>query len=261
MKRLLALGFLIVSQAIAAGSEADEQLILATYKLFNERSTATCLVVSRPGNEEKKTAGFIVTADHVFDQMGGNSCQLVARSPEKNGAYTRKEFRIEIRQNGKNLWQKHPRHDLAILRLPDDVEIASLPVGSLVTEEALKKIHSGDSVRLAVFPEQTESNGAGFPILRTGVIASFPLNPAKLHPMFLVDTTTWAGDSGGPVIHASQLAPGGHPLVIGFVHGMRNITDTVKESRRIERKTNYPLNISEVTQAVFVWEMLAKIDD
>lgn len=258
MKRFLAPALLFLSQASVAGSEADEQLILATYKLFNEKSTATCLVVARPGKEEKKAARFIVTAHHVFDQMRGNTCQLVARTPEKNGAFTRKEFRIDIRQNAKNLWQKHPRHDLAVLRLSDSVEINALPIESLVSDEALEKIHTGDAVRLAVFPEQSEANGAGFPILRTGAIASFPLIPVKLHPTFLVDTTTWGGDSGGPVIHASQRSPGGHPLVIGFVHGMRNITDTVKESRRVERKTNYPLGISEVTQAIFVREMIAK---
>jgi hypothetical protein len=37
---------------------------------------------------------------------------------------------------------------------------------------------------------------------------------------------------------------------------MRNITDTVKESRFVERKTNYPLGISEVLHAVLARELI-----
>jgi hypothetical protein len=83
------------------------------------------------------------------------------------------------------------------------------------------------------------------------------LTPIKPHPFFLVDTTAWSGDSGGPVMHASLRSPGGSPLVIGIVAGMRNITDTVKESRFVERKTHYPLGISEVLHVAFARELIA----
>jgi hypothetical protein len=94
------------------------------------------------------------------------------------------------------------------------------------------------------------------PILRGGVLASHPLLPVKPHPAYLVDTSAWAGDSGGPVSHESLRSPGGGPLVIGIVRGMRNITDTVKESRFVERKTHYPLGVSEVLHAVLARELI-----
>jgi len=258
MKTLLLSLLLAVTQAIAWGGEADEKLIRATYKLANETSTATCLVVSRQGKAEGAGPNrYLVTAHHVFDQMRGNTCVLVSRTARDDGTFHRKEITLEIRRKGRgNFWIKHPDHDLAILPLPADVVVEALPVACLATESVMKDVHSGDDLRLAVFPEQSEANGAGFAILRNGTIASYPLTPAKPHPIFLIDTTAWSGDSGGPIIHATQRAENGLPLVVGIVHGMRSLTDTVKDSRFTERKRHYPLGISEAMHASFLWEIL-----
>ena len=57
-------------------------------------------------------------------------------------------------------------------------------------------------------------------------------------------------------MHATRRAPGDGPLVIGVVQGKRRITDTVKESRFVERITHYPLGISEVLPATLARELL-----
>jgi hypothetical protein len=44
-----------------------------------------------------------------------------------------------------------------------------------------------------------ESNAAGFPILRSGKIASYPIYPTKNQPTFLYDFEIFGGNSGGPV--------------------------------------------------------------
>jgi len=246
---------LAVMPALLFADDAAEQLVLATYKLANESSTATCLVVSREG---EKGARYIVTANHVLAQMRGDSCNLISRTAQKNETYKRDKIQVTIRRDGEDLWEKHPDYDLAVLRLPDSVEVNTLPFDSLASEAELKEMHTGDTVHLAVFPEKTEANGAGFPILRMGTIASYPIMPIKQHSRFLVDTTTWGGDSGGPVVHKSLRSRNGGPLVLGIVLAQKNITDTERESRFVERKTNYPLGISEVLHAVFARDLIEK---
>ena len=245
----------LLTLPIATADEAAEALVLATYKLAGDGSTATGFVV------EKKGAGdgikrFLITAHHVFNQMKGNSFKLVSRKRKDDGTFSRNEIEIALREDGKNLWKKHKREDLAVLPLPDSAVVEALPFDCIATEGSLEAVHSGDDVRLAVYPEKSEANGAGFPLLRRGSIAGYPILPLKPHPMFVVDTTTWPGDSGGPVIHATLRSPSGGPLVIGIVRGMRSITDTEKESRYVERKTSYPLDIAEVLHAALLRDLI-----
>jgi hypothetical protein len=248
---------LLMGGSSTRGDEAAEKLVLATYKLANGSSTATGCVYRRE-TADGKSQRFVVTAGHVFEGMKGDTCHLVSRKLREDQTFAREEIEIRIRQDGKPAWKKHANHDIAVLCLPDSVSVEALPLDCLATEEVLTQVHVGDSVRLAVFPERSEANAAGLPILRGGVLASHPLVPIKPHPAFLIDTSAWPGDSGGPVIHATLRSPNGGPLVIGIVRGMRNIVDTKKESRYVETKTTYPLGISEVLHAAFAREVICE---
>ncbi len=241
----------------AFAAHPAEQLLLATYKLDNESSTATGTVICLDSDSENRQC-VVLTADHVLSKMRGDSCTLVSRRPVAAG-YQREEIRIPIRREGRILWKKHPHFDLAVLPLPESVIVNSLPFSSLATEGQLTGVHPGDSVRLAVFPERSEANGAGFPLLRHGSLASYPLIPVHPHPSFLIDTTSWSGDSGGPVMHHSLRSDEGGPLLIGIVTGMRSITDTIKESRFVERRTHYPLGITEALHATFAREIIDQL--
>ncbi len=240
----------------ARGDDAAEQIVLATYKLANDGSTAGGFVVCIDSSDGGEGKCVVVTAHHVLDRMRGNSCSLVSRRRREDKMYQRHEISIPIRKSGNPLWKKHPQHDLAVLPLPNSVKVESIPLDSLATEDLLAEVRVGDSIRSAVFPERVEANNAGLPIMRSGCIASFPLVPVKLHPAFMIDTTSWTGDSGGPIIHQSKRSPSGGPLVIGIVRGMRSVTDTARESRFVERRTHYPLGLSEVMHAALVWDLI-----
>jgi hypothetical protein len=254
---LLSVAFVPLPQSVSRGDQAAEKLILATYKLANDASTGTGTVF-RSEAAEGASKSRLLTAHHVLDRMQGDSCTLVSRRRHENGVFQRHEIRLLIRREGKPLWKKHPAHDLAVLPLPDAMKVEALPLDSLASETLLADVHAGDAVQLAVFPERVEANNAGFPILRAGIIASYPVVPVKPHPVLLVDVTTWPGDSGGPVIHASLRSPSGGPLVVGVVRGMRNITETIKESRFVERRIHHPLGISEVLHATMARAMLSE---
>ncbi|MDF1842822.1 MAG: trypsin-like peptidase domain-containing protein [Rubripirellula sp.] len=234
-----------------------EQLLLATYKLDNESSTATGTVICVDSDAANRQC-VVLTADHVLSKMRGDGCTLVSRTAVAAG-FQREEIRIPIRSEGRMLWKKHPHFDLAVLPLPKSVTINSLPLTSLATAAQMTDVHPGDNVRIAVFPERSEANGAGFPLLRHGSLASFPLIPVHPHPRFLIDTTSWSGDSGGPVMHHSLRSAEDGPLIIGVVTGMRSITDTTKESRFVERRTHYPLGITEALHATFAREIIDQL--
>lgn len=251
----LALTLLTLLVSPTQASEADEKLVLATYKFSNESSTATGFVVSRTQNGVIEY--FAVTSNHVFDKMTGNTCILVARSKKENGEYLRREIPLPIRADGKDLWRKDQQHDVAVLRLPAGLGVISIPSECLATEEALAKVFTGDIVKSATFPERTEANGAGFPLMRMGAIASHPIRPTDIHPTFLVDANTWKGDSGSAVMHSTLRYRNDWPMILGITRGMQNITDTVKESRFVEKRSDYPLGIAVVVHAKFAAKLIA----
>ena len=70
--------------------------------------------------------------------------------------------------------------------------------------------------------------------------------------------TSWSGDSGGPVQLVDEKSE--NPIVVGVLVGKHSITDTSKESRFVERKTFYPLDISFAVHASFVRTMIEEFD-
>ncbi len=149
--RVTFLGFVFgVPLCLARADEPAERLVLATYKLANDASTASGTVVSCE-TDAGKTRRFLVTADHVLQQMQGDSFLLVSRERNDDGTYRRNEIRVSIRENGNQLWRKHAEHDIGVLPLPESINVEALPLSSLATEELLAQIHVGDAVRLSRF--------------------------------------------------------------------------------------------------------------
>src|SRR6202034_1126518 len=104
------------------------------------------------------------------------------------------------------------------------------------------------------FPEGLSANPAGFPILRSGRVASFPLGPSTAFPTFLLDFAVFPGNSGGPVYVRDTAhrvpVPGGQPA--GFIAGM--LTQQVELNSQ-------NLSIGIVTDARFVRETLSLLDN
>jgi hypothetical protein len=109
------------------------------------------------------------------------------------------------------------------------------------------------------FPRGLAANQAGFPILRSGRVASYPVAPAKIFPTFLLDFSVFPGNSGGPVFMSDQgrranpvstaAAGAGDPE---FIAGL--LTQQVELNH--ER-----LEIGIVTHAKFIRETLDRIDN
>ncbi len=105
------------------------------------------------------------------------------------------------------------------------------------------------------YPAQLEANDAGWPILRHGTVASYPLYPVEHCRSVLIDFHTFGGDSGAPVL--TKADDGWH--VVGLVSGMHRQTD--KATMPLQELTFHtPLGLSIVMQAAFIRETIRLLD-
>jgi hypothetical protein len=194
----------------------------------------------------------LITANHVFSGMKGVQVTVGYRTARSDGGWTYTPRPLRIRDpSGAPLWTAHPARDVAAISVqaPPELAKAAIPVNYLASDEdyASHAIGPGDELFVLGFPEGLAANGWGFPILRSGRVASYPLSPT-VWPTFLLDFAVFPGNSGGPVFatpglqHTStdhtrpviagiltqQVEVDAQPLQIGIVTHAKYIRETVE---------------------------------
>jgi hypothetical protein len=256
----MAIAALLLAGTIQARAQDPiEDVLAATFRIVDGQASATCFLVM-PGSGAGPDAPtlVLVTAAHFFEGTSGPECQLVLRSSAADGSWTRREIPIAIRNAETPRWTRHPDMDLAALAvdLPADAGVKPLRFESLASAEEVVegRVRVGQEVIVPCFPAKLEANAGGWPVLRQGMIATHPLVPVQSAKTFLVDVSTFGGDSGAPVI----VRTGPEPLVVGLVLGMQRQTD--RASLPFEEKTvHMPLGLAIVAQSVFVRETVAAV--
>ena len=226
-------GILVLVHHVGAQTPSlQTQVVLATYRLENPKTSGTGFVISRPDAAAKdSTELLLVTAAHAFEKMAGNRTTLVLRKQAPTGDWAASPIELTIRQKENPLWHKHPKHDVAVMRLatPTDAVIDSVPLNILANAENWKAStpEPGSLIRCVGFPHaaQFKPSPAAFPLTRLGCIASYPLTPYDKDATFLVDYNTFEGDSGGPV-YSEEL--GGSMKIIGLVHAQHFLDERFK---------------------------------
>jgi hypothetical protein len=247
----------VASSALA--SDPIEDALAATFRITNRQSAATCFFVSSA--VERSVSGrsaVLVTAAHFLEQTSDSECQVVYRVENADKTFSRKEVSVSIRNGDALLWKKHPETDIAAMRvvLPDNAAVKPFDISQLATESSLQewKIRVGQQVSIPCFPAKLEANEAGWPILRRGFVASHPLAPVRSARTILIDASTFGGDSGAPVVVASE----DKSLVIGLALGMLRQTDSASLS--FEQLTFHtPLGLAIVVQATFIRETIESL--
>ena len=243
----------IVGFAFTVFADSATEMVEATFKVWDPAVTGTCFLVKRDAPDE---AIYLVTAAHVFEGMKADKATLVLRERREDGTFKKREHKLEIKNAGKALWVRHPKDDVAVLRITSALPVPAptVPMNALADEARLKAAALGVTSQLFVltYPTSFEANEAGFPVARQGIIASHPLLPYGKKHTFLADFTAFDGDSGGPVF-----IPGGdgHPVVIGMVIAQFRSDEKVK-SKYEERSVHYPLGLGDVLHAKYVRETL-----
>lgn len=247
--------------------ELNTDLMRSTFKLIGEGSIGTAFIIGRPSRVDATKAYFVmVTAAHVLEEMSGTHAILQMR--KKNENYQKNPYPFEIRREGKPLWVRHPDAvvDVAAMyvALPANIDIVLLPTRLLANDEDFKEfeIHPGDELMCLGYPLGAEANEAGFPILRSGKIASYPLIPTSHTKTFLYDFRVFSGNSGGPVYFvesARTYAGATHAGIIQFIAGLvsqeRRMIEKV-ESLFETREQRYPLSLAFVVHASLIKETI-----
>jgi len=204
----------------------------------------------------------LVTANHVFQQMPGQVAKIGYRIANPDGSWSYSPQPLRIRDaGGHELWTHHPARDVAAITItaPPEFAKAAIPEQYLASDDTFTKyqVEAGDEMMALGFPRGLAANQAGFPILRSGRIASYPVAPAKIFPTFLLDFSVFPGKSKRPVFmrnpsrrSLSDLAQ--PPQDVEFIAGL--LTQQVELN-------NERLEIGIVTHAKYIRETLALMDN
>jgi hypothetical protein len=170
----------------------------------------------------------LVTAAHVLNGIEGEVAILDMRV-EMGDAWNEVQIPVHIRHGRTPLWEQHPVADVAALPLTDKRILEHLiypliTTTQLATDDWLKsfQIHPGDEVSCLGYPDAVSSQ-YGFPILRTGRIASFPIIPTVSSRPLYIDFPVFGGNSGGPAyivpegVRNQILMSGNKVEIIGLV--------------------------------------------
>jgi S1-C subfamily serine protease len=224
------------------------------------RTVGTGFLISDP-TPDGRPRTVLVTANHVLEGMPGQIARIGYRIENPNGSWSYDPQPLRIRDSaGHELWTHHPSRDVAALTVtaPPEFAKAAIPEAYLAGDDTFTKyqVEAGDEMMALGFPRGLAANQAGFPILRAGRVASYPVAPAKIFPTFLLDFSVFPGNSGGPVFMTDQDhradANAAKPRDPEFIAGL--LTQQVELNH--ER-----LEIGIVTHAKFIRETLARLDN
>ena len=238
------------------------QVTWATVKITNPGSTATGFLVELPSGP-----WVLVSAAHVFSSMKGDQCTVILHRRGDDGRIVKNPQTVPVRRENKDLWEKHPTADVAVIRVDfqRDANLGVLPYECLATEQMLEKLplEPGLIVRALGFPHANIFNGnpEEFGIARLGCIASYPLLPIKENPRFLADMNTFEGDSGGPVFAlASENKETG--AVAGYVIGLVSGQHFVDEEFKLiyqSGKFRHRMGLAIIVPSVFIRETIDRL--
>lgn len=222
------------------------------------RTVGTGFLIDDPTPDGKRRI-VLITAEHVLEKMPLASARIGFRIQGGDGAWRYDPQFVKIRDAaGHPLWTHHPNRDVAalVVEVPAAFAKAAVPLSYLAGDSTFAKyrLGPGDEMMALGFPRGLSSNTAGFPILRAGRVASYPLEPSDSTPTFLLDFSVFPGNSGGPVFMAegARRRPGAtESEEVQFIAGI--LTQEVEMDH--ER-----LGIGIVTHARFVRETLGMLD-
>lgn len=221
------------------------------------RTVGTGFLIDAPTPDGKHRT-VLVTASHVFDRMPTATARIGYRIQSADGGWRYDPQTVTIRTDGQPLWTKHPGRDVAaiVIEAPPEFARAAIPLAWLARDETFAEyaLGPGDEMMALGFPRGLAANQAGFPILRSGRVASYPLAPTASFPTFLLDFSVFPGNSGGPVFMAegARRRPGAtEAQEVQFIAGM--LTQQVELSG--ER-----LEIGIVTHARYIRETVSMLD-
>ena len=221
------------------------------------RTVGTGFLISAPRPDGTPRV-VLVTAGHVLEKMPDAEMRTGWRIAMPDGSWKFDPQPLEIRDSdGAPLWTELPGRDVAVMELkaPDAFARAAIPLAWLADAETFDTLDvgPGDELLSLGFPRGLSANRAGFPILRVGRVASYPLTPVSAFPTFLLDFTVFPGNSGVPIYWTptARRRPGSSEPDHPFIAGMLSQEVLVGTER---------LGLGVVIQAQYIRDAIALLD-
>jgi hypothetical protein len=263
-------------QQPAEQPELNTILMQSTFRLEGKNakgqpSYGTAFLIGRTIKELPKVRYVLVTAAHVVEPLVGDEAILVLRR-RVNGRWERLLHSLPIRSKGQPLYVKHPAADVVAMYvgLPAGTDPAMVVGDNLLADDkwiADEGVHPGEELMCLGFPLGAFGNDAGFPILRAGKIASYPLLPTTETKTFLLDFPVFQGNSGGPVYMAianrafsSGFRMGITAMLMGIVIEERSVVESIKELYATTER-RHPLGLAIVAHASLIKEVVAMLPE
>jgi hypothetical protein len=181
--------FLLVFASLSASSQELNTLLMnSTFEILGQSrepgkiNNGTVFIMGRPMKDDPARGyNVLITAAHVLDEIAGDDAMLLLRRKATDGSYTKYQYAVKIRRLGSNVYVKNADADVTAMyvNLPRELALSLLTTERLVDDAEFQRleIHPGDELLCLGFPLFADTNG--FPILRSGKIASYPLVPLR----------------------------------------------------------------------------------
>src|SRR5262245_29171775 len=226
-------------------------------------SLGTVFFMAKPVPDSKRFRFVMITARHVLENIQGEAATLNFRKRTDTG-WRRARYPLKIRDGGQPLWTQLNDVDVAVMyvNLPDGIQIPIISTSLLADDEMLSQfeVNPGEELSCLGYPFGAESNGAGFAVLRSGKIASYPLLPTETTQTFLFDFEIFSGNSGGPVYLSSNNRTYGGKMHTGetvhFIVGLVTQQLSANLSSAKER-----LSLASVIHASLIKKAVAMLPD
>jgi len=214
--------------------------------------------LGQPG-QPRQAYNVLVTAAHVLDDISGDDAIIFLRTKESDGSFKKFAHQIKIRDKGKPYYVKHDNADVAAMyvKIPPEIKIPLISTDLLADDNIFEKyeIHPGDELLCLGYPLIAEANTAGFPILRSGKISSYPITPKKTVKTFLFDFNIFGGNSGGPVYMSYKERYYGN--LYHLADNIQYIAGLVSEQvNALHEFNDQPLALAKVVPAQFIKETI-----
>jgi len=239
--------------------------------------SGTCFLLKKSAtiNDSKENL-LLITAHHVLKDIHDEYIVLDYPDFIENN-YIKKKKSIRIRNNGLPLWESLQDSivDVAAIKLNiNDFRIErELTTEYLADENVLKffNLNTGDNLFCIGFPEGISSNEFGFPILKSGIISSYPIVPSELYKYFLLDCEVFPASSGSPVYlrqsgryYNDDLGQIYDSNIIQFICGIvvsKTFVDVRTDSTESDIDTNkISIQVAKVIPSTFIIEVINQID-
>lgn len=223
MKRSFVAAFLVIALAIVnecysqieygqiytdPAINIHERLMKSTFRISGEDSSGmsiegTCFILEKL-DSTRGTKKILITARHVLEDISDE--YITVNYPcEKDSLLGNCRKLIRVRDRNTPLWIGHKDSviDIAVLEI-STLEFYNNNLMSteyLATENLLKQfqLKPGDKLFCIGYPHGVSANELGYPILKGGYVASYPLLPTTKNQFFLFDCEVFEANSGSPV--------------------------------------------------------------